>query len=1370
MSTRDAPELTFGQKRLRELRRQEEERNRIDFFRSQLEQSAPPSPPTPPSGVARSPTGVIRGSTGSPTSLPPTLAPSPTEVIRGSRGFETSAPDASVIRDLVLDRKSPEQVRAEQRAAGDFKDSLRRSVFDVGPMGSLEQERMEQRRGANFSKLTNAMSFPFAAFGGRMIDTFGEVKAAVTDPIGEVRDLRLPGLRELIPDPGAWWQEVKETVERQRLRPWWAQLASETVTPLEIGGLLQLSRLGLAKIPPAAGRISKVKKFTPSGAREAELAEFGLQLDSTANTFAAPLRPFDAVRSEVRVARNKLEQQITRGINPSMSRTTEVGKIATAYQRQMVAAEELTGTAVAGAWDIHQGQIHALIPIDKDGFFQGKQWQDVFSKPDSFDLTEAQRLAIDEYNHITNVEIPRLLDDAGIDLHLSARPDNEYYVPRDVQEIRGIETRRHSDPNLQRHYDEATAGFEAGIRYDTDPRRSLEFHLRSTYRQIVKKQMNDALEDFSLTAKQIVPKEIRDSYARALRSRRELEAFRRNIRLGIVTADAHTRIQAMALTGRGKALTITQDDIAKLDEFLQELDTFLPVDRDFTTFELIDLGRIKQAKEELRKIKRRERVQGMRVASAETRLASIEARRDMLDSILENVDIQLAHARRTHTQTRNTYVRAMEEARKAEISPGALWGPNQPDEIAIGMWRNRFFTREDADLLHDVIGAEAPKGITNFFNQLANTRRFLASVGDFAMPFIQGQGVLVENPVSWGKMSLRHHQAFFDPQVQSRLIRDNITDYQWLAQHGVPIGDPEFFSALQPGQGFSFQRLFGKLPKGDEFQRFMQMAGRQSFGRFQASYNTGLGWGRVLLLKGLRDGWKGTDAELAQYIRNLTGGLDSRALGIGPKQRAVEATWMAFSPRFLRSTIALVKDAMNPSTPQGRRALRALAVWSTGATSIYVTTAMALGKDWKDIEAGLNPLNGKRYLSHQINGDWIGVGGQIRALMQLIATATVHPDRLLSVDRRTNPLIRFALGRGAQGPEMIGALVEFATGGDVDLLPFEQIDGRMDLLKHTGTAHAPFALQGYLDGEGALANVAGLLGARTSAETPYDRRNAARQSAMDELGFAGQDFREDLDVIKRGKVDDLVPQVIKDEIADFERNRRAPIQAFKDENDRDRDEFVRLEELAATEYGPSKAYRNRLTKIQEGLQEDLKDNRRDNPAAMQLIEEFEPSEHVRDQVLRDYIEAINDPAIENNLGEVDFDLLESNIQVVRDRHSEELVSEIQDFLRKNESPLQRELRRDRESLREFWEIADQAVERYFPEWMGDIYKIHQEDTPTKQTQNLFKYGDIINPISNLVREYQRIYWLANPDIRALLLKWEYRTARELQALEGTLVP
>jgi hypothetical protein len=81
--------------------------------------------------------------------------------------------------------------------------------------------------------------------------------------------------------------------------------------------------------------------------------------------------------------------------------------------------------------------------------------------------------------------------------------------------------------------------------------------------------------------------------------------------------------------------------------------------------------------------------------------------------------------------------------------------------------------------------------------KLGNTIRFLASVGDFAQPFIQGLPTLFFRPREWGIMTLRHYQAWFDPTVQARIFKAKKAAFQEMAQHGTPT----FPSSVQHGLG-----------------------------------------------------------------------------------------------------------------------------------------------------------------------------------------------------------------------------------------------------------------------------------------------------------------------------------------------------------------------------------------------------------------------------------------------------------------------------------------------------------------------------------------------------------------------------------------
>lgn len=365
--------------------------------------------------------------------------------------------------------------------------------------------------------------------------------------------------------------------------------------------------------------------------------------------------------------------------------------------------------------------------------------------------------------------------------------------------------------------------------------------------------------------------------------------------------------------------------------------------------------------------------------------------------------------------------------------------------------------------------------------------------------------------------------AYVDPTVQARLIRDNIDDYWALANNGVPVGDPEFFAALVPGQGVSLDRVLQDFRNGIKAddpikqkiydmarasQKRGQLFGQQTVGRFQAAYQTGLGYSRVQLLRAIRRGWRGTDNEMYSYIRNMTGGLDSRRLGIGPNQRGVESMWLAFSPRLLRSTMALATDAMRAvigvaggdvlgvtgkSTAQQRESFRSIASLVGGVFGIYVATGFAMGKDWEEIQAGMNPMNGRRFLAHNVNGDWIGVGGQIRALMQLtwslygvLSEKKGEWQDIYSTNLMKNPFGMFYMSRGAPGLNVGGALAEGLLPGEQDILPFDEIDGWWDVGKHIGFSSLPFAVQHLYESRSWSGALWEFFGGRASAN-PLDR-------------------------------------------------------------------------------------------------------------------------------------------------------------------------------------------------------------------------------------------------------------------------------------------
>ncbi len=721
--------------------------------------------------------------------------------------------------------------------------------------------------------------------------------------------------------------------------------------------------------------------------------------EDAGNVFLAPLRDLDAVADEV-VSRPRAN---VLGINPSLAADNDIKRAAIAYQRQLVASESLADAGIAAGLRTQLGRFSGRLPvrINRDGLYAntGVPWNQVFSNPSKYELNAAEREFIDAFNGLTE-EVTNLRLDAGLrDL---GTVSDEFYVPRQVQGIRGVDIRKPSNPKFNRLYEDASDGFAAGVRYDGDPIATIRLHIRAAYREIAQQQLDEAVSQLGVRRNALVPKDLTEAARDATRAKAAATRVARKARRALLDASAAT----------------------------------LP-----------------------------------KLAAAARKAES-----------------DLVGATEKATEGRGAYSNAMAQARSSAVAPGNLFHKDA-DTISIEQWRGRFFPAEDVEALKaatELFQRGSKASVWRATEKLANTIRFLASVGDFAAPLIQGLPVLARNPVAWGRASWAHYQAWFDIGVQARYIRDNIDTFQEMARHGIPIGDVEFFRALERGGGFSAGELIERLPKGTNVRGVINGIGRQSFGRFQSSYNTFLTMSRGELWKAMKPSFKGTDAELAAVVRNMTGGLDSRALGVGPAQRSLEGMLLAFSPRLLRSTIAMVADLRHgPANTRGIEAWRTLGSLVGGATSLYFLTGVALGKPEEEIRRGLNPLSGKYYLAYEINGDLIGVGAQVRAITQLgagIVSAAAPGGKpiadLATLNRWENPLTQFWMFRGAPALNIATGVAEQATGTNVD--PFRDITSLPDLVRHIGTSALPFSLQGALEGEEALTVAAALMGARTS--------------------------------------------------------------------------------------------------------------------------------------------------------------------------------------------------------------------------------------------------------------------------------------------------
>lgn len=746
-----------------------------------------------------------------------------------------------------------------------------------------------------------------------------------------------------------------------------------------------------------------------------------------------------------------MSRRALRWINPSLLKGSPVGRALTTYDRMGIAADHVTESAITVALDTHAKRWKAtlghVIPIDRDGYYgnTGKQWGDVFSEPQKYDLTLEQRRYIIDYQRVIE-EMNELLLDYGIE-RPKLNKDGWYYIPRRALSKDDVELLKRGNPRLGRVYDTMEEGFENGIRYETDPRAVLQAHVRAAYQEIITKQMSDYLEPFAVNINELIPQRLKD--AKALAHQRSLAA--------------RAAVQRAKKAAQGEELVtrIGKEMGSALDE------TVAP--------------KFSKQQERLRR------------QHAPTRKRLEE------DIVAAQKDYDTA--RDNFRKESKEYKTALLSAKGRSVIPGRFFGENQPNQIQVKLWRNKYFKTEDVAALE--VGIDHLRGNvpSNFAYQslakLGNTIRFMASYADFAAPFIHGQALFFRNPVIWARATVNHYYAFSDPTVRSRFIEKHFDTIQTMGRYGIDVGDVELYSAARQGLGPSVGAPVERfVPGGAAIRGASRAVAGQFVGRFQTSYNSFLTVARANMWEALAPKFVGREHELSAHIRNLTGALDSKALGAGPNQRSVEGLMLAFSPRLLRSTIALVQDVFLARGQQRKEAIHVLSRWAMGVHAVVIASGVAMGKDHEEIVESMNPLNGRKYLAHFIGGDWIGAPGQLRAMIQFMGSivSTLGPggrpvEDLWATNMSDNPFVQAYMSRGAPGLNILGATAEAGgalIGADVDVLPFEDIDSLPDLGLHLATSALPMAVQGLVEGLNVGSYAGEVVGARASYN-PKDR-------------------------------------------------------------------------------------------------------------------------------------------------------------------------------------------------------------------------------------------------------------------------------------------
>ena len=988
---------------------------------------------------------------------------------------------------------------------------------------------------------------------------------------------------------------------------------------------------------------------------------------------------------------------------------------------------------------------------------------------------------------------------------LSKDRDGWFYIPHQAKGKGDIDFIGTSKAHLARHEVTATEKLVLNeIRYNVDPRATLKNHLQAAYHEILDEQLSGFLSS-SDTIRSLTISEALESASPKIAKRH---------------ADS---IKALARE-KAKLKRLTKELQAELEKIPEGTRATTPPPGISRRLWAIEQG----------------------AAPFQT------AARKKIQAQVDEARTSYQKARGEFLKARSTRAKALEKIRNAKVAPGQIFGDVGTGDIKVEVWRNRMYRAEDVGALREAVGnlSGDASSFSKNFARVTDAQRYLMANADFGAPFIQGLPLLGRNPLKWSKATLTSFAAFADPAVQGRFVRQNLGGFQEMAQYGVPVGDVEFFAAMEQGRGLPIGKIISFLPT-DEGSKFLGMpmsdaalgtarkmatgrAGAREFqqrtlGRFQASYGMFLARARLEMWQGMKGSWTqsgregNTLAELGAYIRNMTGGLDSKALGVGATQREIESSWVAFSPRLLRSTIALVSDALrfvpaegmkyvgkgSGATVRQKESARSLGQLLGGVHLLYATSAVGLGyakghskeRIANDLMVGMNPLSGGKYLSFEVDGQYFGVGGQIRALTQVLTgiTSALVPggdpiQNLIAMNSRDNPIIRFLANRGAVAQEWAKTVAEGTT--DLNTLTFDDVEGPKDIAPHLLESSLPFVAQGMMEGDTVPGWLVGATGFRSNPATPADIEKGLVKDAFyatpdEELAdygheknmfpwqdsFPGRNWKTNLNSELREKFADENPEIEIARQQNIERqlesgNTEYASYTTEKEDLRETRNSTIIKE--AQRLGTGKELRDRISEEYQiyGLQSKGIDDKYQE--LVDNLDDLEKTEHPYNAAKDEYWRVMTDSKEDIDKGniilledpvtrEFNFDERDSRLESLRENpitkpFYDRLIADIRD--NPNSPPIVQELQGDREKLRPFWDIAETEAEKmgFTEEYeyylkqsrlnKNQLTKITNEDWSASDRRKLRK---LLSNIETAKNKYRR----KNLEVDTILWKWGY---------------
>ena len=227
-----------------------------------------------------------------------------------------------------------------------------------------------------------------------------------------------------------------------------------------------------------------------------------------------------------------------------------------------------------------------------------------------------------------------------------------------------------------------------------------------------------------------------------------------------------------------------------------------------------------------------------------------------------------------------------------------------------------------------------------------------------------------------------------------------------------------------------------------------------------------------------------------------------------------------------------------------------------------------------------------------------------------------------------------------------------------------------------------------------------------------------------------------------------------------QRERQSEYRQYKDADDNLLAEFTKtineLEKSANAGNVTGKEVREAITLHQRELALSRQYLRESNSEALEWLNEKEPAKGIENEAMADYSTVIFTDELTDPLTyQYNFEERDRRIADLRAKYGDKVIDDIQSFIRDNDPPLIKQLNKDRELLKGYWEIEENVISQ-FSEGMQDRFKEYREHQRIGLQSWPGQWNDIL-PIVRLVEQQRRIHKIGNRPVDEVLAKWGYRT-------------